>query len=365
LLASFGSFFDAGLSDILMPRPIASSVKRADIMRTEIGLETSAWIGGAAIACLLACSALPVSAKGTGLIFVTNEKSSTLTVLDRADSVIATVPICARPRGIAFNPDRSALFVGCSDDDTIGLYDIATLELKRRYRGIPDPETFDLHPDGRHLLISNEDDSEASVLDTETGEIIAHYATGEEPEGVLITPDGHFAFVASEAANLVHVIDVEAKSVVKSIIVDTRPRRFALTPDEKQLWVSAELSGVVDIIDLATLEVVATVSFLPKGMRKEQVTPVDVVIAADGKRAYVALGRANHVAVVDVASREVIDYVLVGKRPWGLRLTADGKKLYVANGLSDDIVIIDTASNTALTSIPVGQVPYAILIDDE
>ncbi|HUE44681.1 MAG TPA: hypothetical protein VMO81_00360, partial [Aestuariivirgaceae bacterium] len=62
--------------------------------------------------------------------------------------------------------------------------------------------------------------------------------------------------------------------------------------------------------------------------------------------------------------RAVLDYILVGRRPWGLRLTADEKKLYVANGLSDDITIIDTASNAPLISVPVGQVPYAILIDD-
>jgi PQQ-dependent catabolism-associated beta-propeller protein len=318
----------------------------------------------AAVVFMLLSSTGPLTAKGTGLVFVTNEKSNDLTVLNSANEIVKRVPVCARPRGITFNREKSALFIGCGDDDTIGLYDIATLGLKRRYRGIPDPETFDLHPDGRHLYISNEDDSEASVLDTETGEIVEHYTTGEEPEGVLITSDGRYVFVASEAANLVHVIDTAAKAVVKSIVVDTRPRRFALTPDEKQLWVSAELSGVINIIDLGTLEVVETISFLPKGMRKEQVTPVDVVITADGSRAYVALGRANHLAVVDVASRQVIDYVLVGKRPWGLRLTADEKKLYVANGLSDDLVIIDTASLRALTSIPVGQVPYAILIDD-
>jgi PQQ-dependent catabolism-associated beta-propeller protein len=334
-------------------------------MSKEIEREISAWGGRAAIACILAWPAQPALAKGTGRIFVTNEKSSTLTVLDRTDTVIATIPVCARPRGIAFNHDKSALFLGCGDDNAIGLYDLASFELKRLYRGIPDPETFALHPDGRHLLVSNEDDSEASLLDTETGEITDHYPTGEEPEGVLITPDGRFAFVTSEAANLVHVIDLQAKTVLKSIIVDTRPRRFALTPDGRQLWVSAELAGVVDIIALDTLEPVATVSFLPKGLRKEQVTPVDVVMARDGTRAYVALGRANHVAIVDVASRKVLDYILVGKRPWGLRLTADGKKLYVADGLSDDIVIIDTESLTALTSIPVGQVPYAILIDDE
>ena len=99
-------------------------------------------------------------------------------------------------------------------------------------------------------------------------------------------------------------------------------------------------------------------------MRKEEVTPVDVLITRDGARAYVALGRANHVAAVDVKARKVIKYILVGKRSWGLALTHDESKLYVANGLSDDISIIDTATLKVDKSIPVGTVPYGILIDD-
>jgi YVTN family beta-propeller protein len=68
--------------------------------------------------------------------------------------------------------------------------------------------------------------------------------------------------------------------------------------------------------------------------------------------------------VVDVKARKVIEYILVGKRAWGLALTHDERRLYVANGLSDDISIIDTESLRVLTSIPVGLVPYGILIDD-
>jgi YVTN family beta-propeller protein len=93
-------------------------------------------------------------------------------------------------------------------------------------------------------------------------------------------------------------------------------------------------------------------------------TPVDIVMTADGTRAFVALGRANRVAVVDVATRSVIDYVLVGKRAWGLQLSADESRLFVANGLSDDLTVINTQSLEAITSIPVGLVPYGILIDD-
>ena len=91
-------------------------------------------------------------------------------------------------------------------------------------------------------------------------------------------------FVASEAANLVHVIDTVAGEVIKDILVDTRPRRFALTPDESELWVSAELAGIVNIIDMKTFALIGDVTFLPTGMRKEEVTPVDVLITRDGSR---------------------------------------------------------------------------------
>lgn len=303
-------------------------------------------------------------AKDTGQIIVANERSDTLTILDGDDRVVRTVETCARPRGMHFNADRTRFFVGCADDSVIAVYDVDSLELVGRIRGVEEPETFDLHPNGRHLYISNEEDAAATVFDVETGEEVGFYETGEEPEGVQATSDGKLVFVASEAANLVHVIDVEAGEVIADVLVDTRPRRFALTPDERELWVSAELAGMVDILDTTSFELIGDIQFLPTGFRKEEVTPVDLLITRDGQRAYVALGRANHVAVVDVPSRKVLDYILVGKRAWGLALTHDEKKLYVANGLSDDVSIIDTESLRVLKSVPVGLVPYGILIDD-
>jgi PQQ-dependent catabolism-associated beta-propeller protein len=284
------------------------------------------------------------TAKNTGLVFISNEKSSTITVLNADHEVVKTFETCARPRGMHFSEDRTEFFVGCADDSVIAIYDVATQELLRRIRQVEEPETFDLHTNGHHLYISNEEDATATVFDVNTGAFIAEFETGEEPEGVQVTSDGRLVFVASEAANLVHVIDTEAQEVIKDILVDTRPRRFALTPDETELWVSAELAGIVDIISLESLEIIDDIAFLPTGFRKEQVTPVDVLITKDGARAYVALGRANHVAVVDVKSRKILDYILVGKRAWGLALTHDEKKV--------------------LTSIPVGLVPYGILVDD-
>ncbi len=100
----------------------------------------------------------------------------------------------------------------------------------------------------------------------------------------------------------------------------------------------------------------------PLYMRITDITPVSQVITPDGQTAWVGLGKANHVAEVDVASRKVRRTVLAGKRAWGLALSADASRLYVANGLSDDMTTIDTASGKALKTVPAGRVPHSVLV---
>ena len=66
----------------------------------------------------------------------------------------------------------------------------------------------------------------------------------------------------------------------------------------------------MSIIDTASNQVKEELTFTPRGFRPEDVTPVGIRMTRDGRTAYVALGGANHVAVVDVPSRKVRDYIL-------------------------------------------------------
>ena len=147
-----------------------------------------------------------------------------------------------------------------------------------------------------------------------------------------------------------HQIDTEAGKVIKDVIVGTRPRRFAATPDGRELWVSAELAGEVTIIDRAKFEVSGKIEFLPPGMRKSDVTPVGVTMTRDGKTAFVALGHAAHVAVVDVRDAQGRRLHSGRQALLGCDALADERMLFVANGLGDDITIIDVSSRKALVS---------------
>ena len=187
---------------------------------------------------------------------------------------------------------------------------------------------------------------------------------GPSPRACFISEDGKSLYVTSEVGDLIHLVDAEGGHVTQDVVVGTRPRRFAATPDRKELWVTAELSGEVYIIDRANFAVTGKIEFLPPGMRKTDVTPVGLAMTKDGKTAYVTLGHAAHVAVVDVPTRKVQGYILVGKRSWGITLSRDETKLFVANGFGDDITIIDTKSRKPNVSIPVGRIPWGVVIDD-
>ena len=356
-------------------------------------------------------------AAGTGYLFVSSEKDHAITVLDgETYEEVKQIRTAARPRHLAFSPDRRRLYAACGEGNAIDIIDVAALELVDRIGPIEDPEAFDFSPDGETMYISLEDDAQLGILnlrayfegreekpeltvaevsatddgdddddeeeeeeeeeeggdddeegEDDDGESIPGMSTvdvGEEPEGILVNKDGSLVFVTSEVANMVHVVDTATSEIRANIVAGNRPRRFAVPAGGDRLWVTNELSGSVSIVDLSTMKVVDTVEFKPKGFRPEEVTPVGITTTGDGKTAFVAMGRANHVAVVDVASLDVEDYILVGSRAWNTTLNRDESLLFVANGLSDDVSVIDVAKRRVIKSVPVGRVPYAVLIDD-
>jgi PQQ-dependent catabolism-associated beta-propeller protein len=312
--------------------------------------------------------ALPASAraKDTGYVFVSNEKTNNIAVIDPKEDyrVIHWIPTSRRPRDMKFGDDGRRLYVACGDDDVIDVIDLAALTVVDHIPTGRSPEMFVLSRDGKALYVSNEEGSAVQEISIADKIIVRDIATGAEPEGLAMSADGRTLYVTSEVTDMVHVVDTADGVATANIVVGTRPRRFLLLPGGKELWVSNELSGQVSVIDRASDRVAATIDFVPPGFRQVDVTPVGMTLTRDGKTGIVALGRANHVAFVDTATRRVEDYVLVGSRAWGLALSPDEKTLYVTNGLSDDLSIVDMASRKAVRAVPVGRVPHSVVADD-
>ena len=202
-------------------------------------------LGAAAALALLAAG--PAAADK---VFVSNEKSNTVSVLDSETlEVTETFDVGQRPRGIILADEGRHLLVAVGDDDTVEVYDTDTHERLHTLPSGPDPELFVLHPSGNPLYIANEDDNLVTVVDLETRQPITEIPVGVEPEGMGVSPDGSVIVNTSETTNMAHFIDAESHEIVANVLVDQRPRFAEFKSDGSEVWVSSEIGGTVSVID--------------------------------------------------------------------------------------------------------------------
>jgi YVTN family beta-propeller protein len=125
------------------------------------------------------------------------------------------------------------------------------------------------------------------------------------------------------------------------------------------------VAGTVSVIDAKARQIIKVIGFEIPGVQTQNIQPVGVRILKDGSRAFVALGPANHVAVIDAKTLEVERYLLVGQRVWQLGFTPDDKLLFTTNGNSNDVSVIDVPSLKVIKSMAVGTAPWGVAISKD
>jgi len=344
-----------------------------------------AWLYGLAASLLMAAApAAPYR------VYVSNERSGDLTVIDGGDfSVIATIPVGKRPRGVHVSPDNKTVYVAVSgtpleappqidahgnpifekkkgddDDDSgadksadgIAVVDVAAGKSTGKLQAGSDPEEFALSRDGKSIYISNEDVKTASVIDIRTAKVAHIIPVGQEPEGVTTTPDGKRFYVTCEAGGDIYVIDTDTYKVAGHFKVNGRPRSVAFLSNGATGFIPSESAGEFNIIDAVKVEVTKTIT-LPAGSR-----PMHATVSADDQRLYLSNGRAGTIAVIDTHSYQLLASLKVGTRPWGIALSPDGKYLFSANGPSNDVSVVDLAAGKEVMRVKAGASPWGIAI---
>ena len=265
------------------------------------------WAGLASLLGILACggspppaaTAKPAAAEAKPAIpavgiYVTNETSGDLTVIDAATlSSVATMPLGRRPRGIASSPDRTTLYVALSGSPSAppGVDE----------KTLPPP---DRSADG------------IGVVDIRQGKLIKVLPSGPDPEQVAVSQDGSRAYVPSENGATLSVIDTAKLAVTKTIALGTVMRAMgtAMAADGKHVYVTTGRSKMLLTVHTATNDVTGSIEV---GTR-----PWGMAIAPDGRTIYTANGPSNDVSVVDLATSQVTKKIPVGRGPWGVAVVA-------------------------------------------
>ena len=116
------------------------------------------------------------------------------------------------------------------------------------------------------------------------------------------------------------------------------------------------------VLDVKTKQPIKTIKLAVEGVTFDKIQPVGVMIDKERKRAYIALGPANRVAVINAQTYQIEKVLLVGQRVWNLAFSPDQKRLYTTNGTSNDISIIDLDTQTVTKSVGVGTYPWGVAV---
>ena len=159
------------------------------------------------------------------------------------------------------------------------------------------------------------------------------YPSFMSPHSNPIAIVGDRVFVANTPADTVDVIHRVTRQVVERIKVGIDPVSLAVRPDGKEVWVSNHISDSVSVIDNdpkspTYLHVVATVQDIDPRLKATRFDePVGIAFASNAK-AYVALSSENTIAVIDVASRQVINRLKINAQD-PRAIAVRGDRLYV------------------------------------
>jgi len=322
-----------------------------------------------------ACSSSPDPSASRTRIFVTNEMSGDLSVIEPAEQrEIARIRLGKRPRGLAVSPNGHLLYIALSGSpiggpgvdkstlpaadraaDGIAVLDIASARVLRVLRGISDPEQVAVSPDGRRLFVASEDSGRLLVLDAQTGASVANLEVGGEPEGVAASPDGHIVYATSEEDGTVAAIETEPPRVRARIAVGERPRNAAFSADGRRAYVPGENDGSITAIDVAANRVVRRVKLAGQNNR-----PMGVALTFDQRHLLVTTGRGGELVRLDPATLRETGRVAVGERPWGLAIGPGDRFAFTANWPSNDVTMVDLATLRVVARISAGDRPWGV-----
>ncbi len=176
------------------------------------------------------------------IVYITNAKSNSLSIIDYNNGEIVKTLSCGQgTEGIAITPDGKEIWLACKLDNTINVLDTQTQEIIHSFSTQEEPLRLSFSIDGKYCLVTNGMAGTVSVFDQKSKECIKIiYLSGKQsvlqrllyhtprPVGILVHPNGKYAFVSNSNADKVEVIDMKTFNVVSTIGTDRVPDGLAL-----------------------------------------------------------------------------------------------------------------------------------------
>lgn len=232
------------------------------------------------------------------------------------------------------SPDGKTLYVSNFGRNAVEFLDLATKTVTREVKTDTHPKVLVLSPDGRSLFAANWASASVTQIDLASATVVRTLATGRQPRGMAMSRSGTL-FVANFNGASIDVFKGSDLSQHTRVPACAIPRHLALSPDDKTLFVSCYTASQVHAYDVATMAIThrVLVGSSPKSLE----------VSRDGRYVYTAdYGiETNSVSVIDTHDFTSRVFPIRGmQRGSGVVVAPDGRHAYVTGWLDNHVYMV-------------------------
>ena len=287
-------------------------------------------------------------------LYVANQFSNNVTVIDEASYASATVPVGSYPSAIAVNPMTNKIYVANQNGNSVTVIDGPTNSTTTVATG-RSPTALAINSVTNQIYVANYFDNSVTAIKGPNNSTVT-IAVGNYPTAIALDPVTNKIYVANLNGYTVTVIDGVTGGTT-TVPVGTFPNAVAVNPLSNKIYVTNGSyfagAGTVSVIDGATNSTtLVPVGLYPNALAVNLMTnQIYVVNAADGT-----------VTVIDGATN-FTQTTAVGSSPGLVAVDPVIDKIYVSNDLAyGGLTVIDGATGSTTTVAVLGN-PYALAVD--
>jgi len=213
-----------------------------------------------------------------------------------------------------FSPDGTEIWTSQTiDAGKVLVYDASTMALKKTIEVGMEPTEVTMSTNGKYAFVANRKSNSVTAIRLSDKTVVKTIPVGATPMGAWPASNNRM-YVNNQKGQTISVIDVDSLTVVDIIYLGFTPAYVAYNATRNELWVSQVGTSVVAILE----------EMGGLWMYHNQVSTglgaYAIVFSKDDKTAYITNRGAGTVSVMNVAARNKINDVSVGKKPNGLVL---------------------------------------------
>lgn len=296
--------------------------------------------------------ALAINAS-TNKIYVANQNSNDLTIIDGATLTKTRVTTGAAPGAVAVNSATNKIYISNANSNTITVLDGATNRTTTVATGSY-PIAVAANSATNKIYVANSYSNTLTVIDGATNHT-SSVNVGSHPTALVVNPATNLIYVADSGSNDVAVINGANNSIAR-VAVGSYPRALAVDQFSNQILVVNYSSSDASLIDGAT----NSVTSIPVGSY-----PTAVAVDPVHRRFFVTNSGSASVTIIDETTLASSN-VNAGSTPTSIDVNPLTNRVYVTNSIWNGTVATIDETDASTTSLDLGNTtwPTALAVNE-